>query len=504
MGLNQIKLGGILSYVSLGVSNVLALLYTPFVLRMMGQSEYGLYSLVLSIVSYLSLMDFGFGAALVRYIALYKSRNETDKLPSLYGMFISLYGIIGLVCFLLGLGLFFSTNQFFGNSLTTLELEKARIMILIIVIYLSLSFPFSIFGAIITAHERFVFQKILAIARSIITPVLMIPLLFLGYKSIAMAVVAVVIGVLIIVANVWFCLSKIKIKIVFKNFDFPLLKEIFWFSILVFAKMILERVYWSSGQFMLGATLGTISVAIFSIALQMKGYYESFSQAIGGLFLPRLTSMVANKDSKRAITETFVKVGRIQFHIIGFILCVYILIGQKFIILWAGKNYISAYRISLIIMIPYTMPLIQSIGNSLIQAYNVQKPLVVTFFITTVLTIGISFLLIDSYGAKGCAIALAIAIIFGEVIIMNWFYWKRLSIDIPLFWKEISKIAIVMFVLTLVFNFFVSFFVINSLFSLTGFVLLFSLVYFPIIYFVAMNTYEKELLLSILKIVKPK
>lgn len=504
MAINQIKLGGILSYVSLGLSNILVIIYTPFVLRMMGQSEYGLYSLVLSVVSYLSLMDFGFGAALVRYISLYRSKNQTEKLPALYGMFICLYVVIGLFCFLLGIGLFFSTNQFFGNSLTPLELEKAKIMILIIIVYLSLSFPFSIFAAIITANERYVFQKILAIVRSILTPLLMIPLLLLGYKSIAMAAVAVAVGVLIIIANVWFCLSKIKIKILFKNFEFPLLKEIFWFSVFVFAKMILERIYWSSGQFMLGATIGTVAVAIFSIAIQMKGYYESFSQAIGNLFLPRLTSMVANRSSKNLISETFVKVGRIQFHIIGFILCVYILIGEKFIVLWAGENYISAYKISLFIMIPYTIPLIQSIGNSLIQAYNVQKPLVITFLITTLLTIGISFLLIDNYGAKGCAIALAVAIIVGEVIIMNWFYWKRLEINIPFFWKEILKIAIVMLSLTIVFSVLISFFVINSLTSLVGFVLLFSLVYFPIIYLVAMNTYEKGLLLSIFKTVKPK
>jgi O-antigen/teichoic acid export membrane protein len=375
---------------------------------------------------------------------------------------------------------------------------------LIIVIYLSISFPFSIFAAIVTANERFVFQKILAIARSLITPLLMIPLLLLGYKSIAMAAIAVVVGTTITSVNVWYCFKKIKIKIVLKNFDFLLLKEIFWFSVFVFAKMILERIYWSSGQFMLGASIGTIAVAIFSVALQMKGYYESFSQAIGNLFLPRLTSMVAAGDAKSQITATFVKVGRIQFHILGFILCVYILIGEKFIIFWAGKNYVSAYWISLFIMIPYTLPLIQSIGNSLIQAYNVQRPLVITFLINTILTIMISYLLMHTYGAKGCAIALAIAIVIGEVIIMNWFYWKRLGINIPLFWKEIARIAIVMVCLTFVFKYIITFFIIKGLFSLVSFVLIFAIIYFPVIYFVAMNTYEKELVLSLFKSVKPK
>ncbi len=499
MALNQIKLGGILSYVSLGVSNVLAILYTPFMLRMMGQSEYGLYALVLSIVSYLALMDFGFGATIVRYIALYKSKDEVEKLPSLYGMFISLYSIIGLLCFLLGLTLYFNTDSFFGATFNPLELEKAKTMILIIVVYLSISFPFSVFGSIIIANEKFVFQKILTIVKALLTPVFMIPLLLLGYRSVAMIVVAVVIGILIVICNVWFCFYKIKIKVAFKNFDLHLLKEIFWFSLFVFLKMILERVYWSSGQFILGATIGTISVAIFSIALQMKGYYESFSQAIGGLFLPRVTAMVANKDPLTQISEIFIKVGRIQFHIIGYILCVYILIGQQFIILWAGKNYYYAFEMSLFIMIPYTIPLIQSIGYSLVQAYNVQKPLILIFLLTTALTILISFLLIDTYGAKGCAIALSIAIFVGEIVLMNWFYWKRLKINIPLFWKEISKIAVPMLLVTGLCSFLKMFQTTSNFFYLLLNIFLFSTIYLPLVYFVGMNTYEKTLILSIFK-----
>ena len=499
VAINQIKLGGILSYVSLGVSNVLAILYTPFMLRMMGQSEYGLYALVLSIVSYLALMDFGFGATIVRYIALFKSKNQTEKLPSLYGMFISLYSIIGLLCFVIGMVLYFKTDAFFGATFNAVELEKARMMILIIVVYLSISFPFSIFGSIIIANEKFVFQKILTIIKALLTPMLMIPLLLMGYRSVAMIVVAVVIGILIIVSNVWFCFYKIKIKIAFTNFDFPLLKQIFWFSLFVFIKMVLERVYWSSGQFILGATIGTVSVAIFSIALQMKGYYESFSQAISGLFLPRVTSMVANNDSSLQISEIFVKVGRIQFHIIGYILCVYVLIGQQFIVFWAGKNYESAFDMSLFIMVPYTIPLIQSIGYSLVQAYNVQKPLILIFLVTTILTIVISFLLIDKFGAKGCAIALSIAIIVGEILLMNWFYYKQLGINIPLFWKEISKIAIPMIAISVLFHFFKSLQAGNTLYYLLLNLIVFSSIYMPFIYWVGMNSYEKQLIFSIFK-----
>ena len=63
MEVNQIKVGAFLSYVIIALNNVIGLLYTPFMLRMMGQTEYGLYSLVASVVPYLTVLDLGFEIA---------------------------------------------------------------------------------------------------------------------------------------------------------------------------------------------------------------------------------------------------------------------------------------------------------------------------------------------------------------------------------------------------------------------------------------------------------
>ena len=70
MAVNQIKAGAVLSYLSIGLSNIVGILYTPFMLRMLGQSEYGMFSLAASVVGYLTILDMGFGNAIVRYLSL--------------------------------------------------------------------------------------------------------------------------------------------------------------------------------------------------------------------------------------------------------------------------------------------------------------------------------------------------------------------------------------------------------------------------------------------------
>ena len=96
---NQRKLGAFLSYLSIIISTIVQLLYTPFLIRMLGQSEYGLYSLVSSVIGYLTVLDLGFGNAIVVFTAKYRANKEYEKEKKLHGMFLVIFCIIGLMLF---------------------------------------------------------------------------------------------------------------------------------------------------------------------------------------------------------------------------------------------------------------------------------------------------------------------------------------------------------------------------------------------------------------------
>lgn len=445
--MNQLKAGALLSYVALGLSNVIGLLYTPYMLRMMGQSEYGLYSLVASVVAYLTVLDFGFGSAIVRYTARFRAEGKVEEQYSLFGMFVWLYSAIGVISFLAGLGLYFNVDRIFGDSMTGEELDKARVMMMLLIFNVSVTFPLSIFGSIITAYENFIFQKVVNIVRIILNPIAMIIMLAIGYKAIGMVMITTAFNIATLLINWWYCKHKIHVKIHFGNYDWSLLREIATFSMFIFLKMILDKVYWSTGQFVLGAVSGTVAVAVYAVAMQLKNYYLAFSGAMVGVFLPRLTSMVANNATKKEISDLFIRISRLQFHIVGFVLCGFILFGKPFIQFWAGANYTEAYTIALIVFIPFTVPLIQTLGHPLIQALNQQKFQFYVYVVVAILTLLFSVLLAKQYGGIGCAIALAIAITVGEIGMMNWFYAKRVGIDIVKFWNEMCKIALPMLIL---------------------------------------------------------
>ena len=77
-GKSQLSIGIILSYVNMLVGNLIPLLYTPIMLQLLGQSEYGLYKLSSTVTSYLTLISLGIGSAVVRYLIDAKIHDEEE------------------------------------------------------------------------------------------------------------------------------------------------------------------------------------------------------------------------------------------------------------------------------------------------------------------------------------------------------------------------------------------------------------------------------------------
>lgn len=499
MPVNQLKAGVVLNYVVIFLNTVVGLLYTPYMLRMMGQSEYGLYSLVASVIAYLTVLDLGFGNAIVRYTAKFRAEKKTEEQYEMFGMFFLLYLVIGIIAFGIGLGLYFNVDTLFGNTMTAVELGRARIMMLLLVANLAFTFPMSIWGSIIQAYEDFVFQKSLNIIRIILNTAVMICLLHFGYKAVAMVVVQTIFNVLTLVVNFIYCRRKLNIHIYFrfKHFHWGFLKEVAIYSFWIFLNAIMDRVYWSTGQFVLGAMVGTAAVAVFAIAIQLEGMYMQFSTAISSVFLPKVTAMVATNRSRKEISDLFIRTGRIQYIVLAYILSGFIIFGRQFIELWAGADYTDAYIISLLFFIPLTVPLIQNLGITILQARNEMKFRSVLYIIIALVSLAMQIVLTRYFGGIGCAMGVSGALVVGQILIMNVYYRRRQDLDIKTFWKEISKMSIIPIVLI-----FSSMLVIRHFFALDSWgklilgIAAFSLVYIPLFFRFSMTDEERNLFIS--------
>lgn len=492
---NQLKIGAILSYVNILAGLIVGLGYTPIMIRLLGQSEFGLYSLIGSLVAYLSVLDMGLGNTIVRYVSRNRAVGDKRSESELNGLFLAIYSVIGLITLIVGSILYFNVDNMFGATLSADQIERAKIMMILLIFNIAISFPLSVFASLMQAYERFIFLRIFNIISVLLKPIIALPFLFMGYGAVTLVVTATIVNIACLLTNVYYCFKYLDIHFSRGHFEKVFLYEISGYAFFIFLNAIMDKIYWGTGQFILGMVSGTIQVAIYAIAMQFMNMYMQFSNAISGVLLPKVTMMVANGATKIELTNLMIKIGRLQYIIISYILVMFFLVGKEFIYLWAGENYLSAYPMILILMIGMLIALVQNAGIAILQAMNLNRYRMTAYTIVAVINIFTSVVLAKMYGGLGCAISTAVALLISTGLIMNRYYHKRIGVDIPLFWKNITHMlpsAFILIVLVEIFQMNISLEYSWLYFAIK--VIIYSLIYFILMFILAMNSYEKGLL----------
>ena len=501
----QRKAGAVLSYVNLALGCIIPLFYTPIMLDLLGQAEYGLYGLSNSVIGYLSLLNFGMGTSIVRYISKFRAEGDTQAIRGLIGLFFIIYSGLAVLVLAVGGVLVWNADVFFSAGLSASETPRLQQLMLIMMVSTALSLPISVFSSIISAYEKFIFSKTFAIICTVATPVLNLIALYAGTASVGIAFVGL--SMQIITGVVWglFCFKKLKLTPLFHSMPTNLVKEIWVFSAFVFLSSIVDMLYWATDKVIIGATLGTVAVAIYNVGGTFTSILQNLSHALGNMFTPVVMRMNAGTDrtSPAATTELMIRVGRIQSMIVSFVLSGYMVFGQCFIKLWAGDGYEEAYWVALLTMVPLSIPLMQSIAFSSLVAQNKHRFRAILYAIIAVLNVISTYLIIPYTGIIGASACTAVAFVVGNGIIMNIYYQRVIHLGIGIFWKNILRVIAVPLVLAASSYLLVN--VVFHIFSWIPFLIgvgIYSVIFWLLIWFVSMNSYEKSLFIGMLQKVK--
>lgn len=502
--INQMKAGVVLTYVNMGVGTLIPMFYTPVMLRILGQNEYGLYSLSNSVISYLSLLSFGLGGTIVRYIAKYRAEGKKNELEHIAGMSIMLYSFLAFLVIFVGIILSFNSTYIFQQGLTAGEQEKIRILIIIMSFNTAISFPISVFSSIVMAYERYIYRQCVNIFSTILAPCANLVALYLGYTSIGLAVSSTVLQVLMLPLYAGYCYKVLDVHPRFKNPPFHLLREILGFSLFVFLGSLVDLLFWSTDKVILGMLAGTSAVAVYNIGSQFNSMMTNLSTAFTSVLTPKTTIMAARNASDKEMTDLFIKVGRLQYILISLVLSGFIVFGRQFIILWAGNEYEDAYVIALVTLIPLSIPLIQNTGYSILLAENKHRFRSVVYLIIAIINIISTYCVVPRWGGIGAAVCSGLSYVLGQGIIMNIYYYKVIGLDIPKFWKNIFRLSVVPIIMLLIGIYGVSKVTLNGWGSLFAGIIVYSVIFVFAVYFTGMNTYEKDIVKKPLTVIKNK
>lgn len=494
--MNERKIGIILSYLNIFLQVIIGFIYVPILLKYMGQSEYGLYQLMGSLIAYFSVMDFGLTSATIRGYIEYKTNKEFRKIENFLAMTQRIYMVICVIALLIGSIIYNYLDKIFNSSLNVNELIAAKYIFLLLLLNIIITFLGMVYRSVITANEKFLFMKGIETLQLVIQPFAVIAVMQISPTALAMVIVMTLINLILTILRVYYCYNKLNMKMHFYYWDKIALNEMKKLALSVFIVTVIDQVFWKTNQIILGIISGVDEVAVYAVASLIYMNYMALSIAIAGVYSPKIMKMVSEQVDTKILSGEFLRIGRLQYYLLALVFSGFFVFGKEFIITWCNYNFIDAYYITLIIILPFTIDLIQNIGSVIMKAKNVYDFRAKIYFIIGIINIFLSVPLANLYGSVGCAIACGFSILVSNLI-MNGYFKKILNLDIELFWKQILKITISVILCSFIgmlLNYILG---IGSIAILILKLLLYTIIYLIIMWITSFNEDEKILVFKL-------
>lgn len=492
------KAGVILSYINIICKVLIGFLYVPILISFIGQKNFGIYQLCTSFVGYLTILNAGMNAAYIRFYVQAKTREGEKGVEKLNGMFLIIFSVLAFAAIIFGMAAAGNPYIIFGGKITPEEYVLVKKLLILLTINTAATIENCVFSSLLIANEKFVIEKGITLFITILTGGVNVLVLYLGMGAVGVTCSTTICSVISLIILGIICFSRLHVKFTVKKLDYQLFWLIMSFSVFIFIQSLMDQLNWQLDKFLLARFCGSGEIAVYSLGSQLNTYYIFFAGTISGVFLPQINKYVAMGNCDFELSSLFIKVARIQFIIVVYIMLGFICLGQYFIKLWAGNGFDNSYFVALFLMLPVTIGLTQTLGQDIMRAKNRHQLQIIINIVICLLNLLISIPLCKRYGAVGGAAGTSIGVLLMNTVV-QFIYYKRIgNIDMTAYCKEMF-----LFIPSLILPGICGMIILkmNLVTSFTAFVIcgiVFSIIYFMSMWIIGLNREEKELVLKIL------
>lgn len=384
----------------------LGFVFVPYIATTFGTERYGVWVIIFQAISYITLFDFGFERAVIRFVARYWAQGDEEAvrrtLSTSQGLFLVLAPVVLLTVVAVSLFLF-DWLKISDPSI----ISEATVALIVIGVLLATRFALGAINHALAGLQRFDILNAIDIGEEILRFSSMALLLSLGHGMIELAVAILLVNLLRLGAG-WFWLRKVEPSVRWdpRRFDRERFKELYRYSKMSFGITLAWLVIFNSDSILLGMIASASAAGIYAPAAQLMLYMRHVVNAIGIPLTPAISHLEA-KGRDEGVVRTYLTGLKYVSYISFFLSVGVIIFARPFVSLWLPAEFAETGEVMVILAVGSAIFLPQIIGNSILFGIEKHRYLFYVLVCEAALKIGLSLVLIPAFGAKGMAVAAA-------------------------------------------------------------------------------------------------
>lgn len=318
---NRVIVNTAILYGKMIITASIALISTRWVLESLGQTDYGIYSLVGGIIAMFSFLNVAMAAATQRYLSYSLGQRNENIMRDTFKCSVILHIIIGIIIF----GLFEVLGNFFLHH--KLQIPPERMDAAMASLHcLSFSTVFTIltvpYQALLNAKENMLVIAGISIYESIVKLGIAVYLLkYIGDRLILYSILMMCLCISSLLINRLYCWKKYKeVHINWrKRIDLALFRKMFSFAGWNFIGSISSLLRNQGLAMLMNSFFGVIINAAYGVATQINGQAQFFSRTIIRAVQPQIVKSEGAGDRARMV-KIAMTTCKLTFLILSFVI----------------------------------------------------------------------------------------------------------------------------------------------------------------------------------------
>lgn len=433
------NVGIVFSYASTILNMVCGLFLSSFLLRMLGDTEYGLYQTVSSFSTYLVLLEFGIGTVMTRNILVQRNSGQEDKIKYTVST-LSIFAVaLCLLIAVISTVACLNIGVIYKNTMTPEQIPYAQQVFAVMTVYLIASFLKQAISGILLGMENYTYARIVDIVQISCRTLLLAFLISRRPYAIIIALVDSGIGIACFAVTFIFIKAKYRIPMHWKYFDKQILKASMPLCVAMLLQTFVNQANNSVGKFLIGVMVSMESVAVYSVAQYIYNMFSSFTTIPITMYMPQVAKSIADGLEGKSLTQTLVKPCRLVVLIGGLVCGGFFAVGKPFVAFVYDMDPLNVWTYALLLMLPMFINMTSGIVINVLDVKN--KRMVRSWVLvgTTVLNVIMTVFGLPRFGIISAVFSTAISTLIGQVFIMNIYYARGLGLKILYLYKEAYK-----------------------------------------------------------------